>query len=261
MRRKRRSRGTWLPNLGTIFGDQDSSYSGKHFILDLPPTAEYIQAVVPIVTDYPAEVRNSGVDTGTALGYFIGNEYFLHRIVGKVHAFFRTQYSGTDPNAFWAGALVTAGFFVARANDDQSAGGSDVPIGSTSTDALRHYNPADVNVIREPWLWRRQWLLGDPAMASLVARGGISSTERTNVAQSLPSSTSGYGSVLDGPHLDAKTKRRVGNDDRLWFAISAVGLPLGSTASTGGQGNQHIEVFLDHRCFGSLRRARNRGTF
>lgn len=258
MRKRRKFRGTWLPVRGQEYPvDSNQSTTALTFDLDLSP-GEVTTAVFPVLYDSPQEPEQLS-ETAAGLNDIVGNEYVLRRIVGK----FFCSYSGGiewDPEQEIPGpraAICTAGFFVARAGDVASDVNS--PIGGSSL-WQRDYNPLDINCIREPWIWRRSWMLGNPAwlwrtyqLANSELGGGWGVWGDTYTVNN-----SQYGSVADGPHIDAKTVRRVGQDDRLWIAISAHAVPLQQDSWTGANS---VRCTWDIRAFGALRKARNRGNF
>lgn len=249
MRRRRRARGTWFPTPGTEANDSILS-AGLSSAIIVPATGAVVTGVFPLTFDEPTEGGDVGL--GTPLVSILGDEYFLRRIVGKFNGYINpTGTVGSDIAQSTPAVLCTAGFFVARAGDFQD--GNALPIGGHLT---RDYSPDQPNTIREPWIWRRQWLLADAFQAKEQARGGgwVSAHQ---FAAALPFSTAEYGSVLDGPHIDAKTRRRVSSDDRLWFAVDCKNFPLGAAFNIGVTFRFH----LDYRIFGSLRKARNRGVF
>lgn len=159
------------------------------------------------------------------------------------------------------GALVAAGFFVARANDSGSGGGESTPIGSASLQETNdNYSPLYATTVREPWIWRRTWMLGNPselgfAQAFINNNTGVGQTLLGT--SSFPPTTAHYGSVSDGAHIDAKTARRVTQDERLWFAVSAVRFPIGTVTVE----NPNLRGYLDVRLLAGLRKAHNRGVF
>lgn len=181
----------------------------------------------------------------------IGNEYFLDRVVGKMFISHSPSSSAEGPIG---PILVGAGMFVARA-DDVVPGR---PVGATNAQERNdNYSPLEWDTIREPWLWRRVWLLGGAfpgAQPNLL--GGASNWDKWPAANWL------YGSMADGPHFDQKTKRRVGQDDRLWFAFTTAYPPtylddlVGPVVAQGA-----TRVYLDYRLHGSLRKARPTGRF
>jgi len=244
--RRRRARGTWLPSIGSVTaaGDDDSVASGRQFFIDVPIDGTIGTILTPLTFDQPVE--GEADPTTSTMADIVGSEYFLERIVGKCFAF--RQPTSANNQA----VLFGAGFFVARANDTSSGGGPDTPIGSASVAELRdNYSPLEVDTIRLPWIWRRTWLLGSSGIPTGVTAPNFF------VAADSPASTMLYGSVADGPHIDAKTKRRVRLEERLFFVVSATTFPF----TLGEQPAQSIGGYLDYRLFGQLRRATQRGVF
>lgn len=263
MRRRRRFKGTWLPNLGTVDTQASDEIitAGKDIELDISSVnLKPIVGVIPLTQDAPQE--NQIFTPDVPLVYFIGNGYALRRIVGKVFADFRTSVVPTTENMVAGGqppaALVTCAFFVARAGDDDE--NQDLPIDGLATDGLlRNYNPDTPDCIREPWIWRRQWILGNPLVKEFLDDNPATASFNTGlIAAYYPPNTSSYGSVSDGPHIDCRTRRRVSSDDRLWFAAVAQPYPRRSAGYTIPS---QVNIHLDYRLFGALRRDRNRGTF
>lgn len=261
MARRRRSRGTWFPNIGSQIGALTENFMGRSFSIGAATNGSITTGILPLTFDTPFE--GDRVSTGVdSLADIIGSEYVLMRIVGKLFA------SYSNPQLDGVGApggspiYFTAGFFVARPNDEAVGGGEDTPIGSaTEAERRDNYSPLEVDTVREPWIWRRSWILGVAG-----GRTSVSSAVSPQAAFSnpnlaaYPQSTALYGSVHDGPHFDSKVKRRVGQDDRLWFAVSTANFPFGATTVVGTtQGI--ITGALDYRIFGSLRKARNSSAF
>lgn len=243
MRRRRRSQGTWLPTIGNAVGQEltENDVTGVDSDVDVEDNGLLVTRLFQLTLDQPQEEAT----TSTPLSDVIGSEYFLKRIVGKLFA--AIDDPSATPSPFFTKILVGAGFFVARAE----AAEPDVPIGAgvgTAADVAKNYSPLETRTQREPWIWRRTWILQSRPL-------GISENPM------FPRSTAGYNSVLDGPHIDAKTKRRISNDDRLWFAISAVRWPIFATGEEPAAAPQTISFHLDYRLFGSLRKAKTRGVF
>lgn len=244
MRRKRRAKYTWLPVLGTAqdAGEEGINKAGRDF--NLSANSEGTGQIIPLTADLP---RDEGIVPGDegALSDSIGQEWFLRRLVGKLSIFW-----GPSPEADSASQVrVQAGFLVARA----SVTDPDYPIGSTATWAAsltpsiyNAYDPGSNDTLREPWIWRRTWVLGNPSI----------DTDTNWPRGIVPAHNLGFASSLDGPHIDAKTMRRISNDDRLYFVISCQTIPLAEASGTGA-----LKAHLDLRILGALRRARNRGNF
>lgn len=254
--RRRRTRGTWFPNLGTINADQDN-VSGRQFQINFPGGSLQETLVTPLTFDQPQDDDSIGA-ADASLSDVIGSEYVLQRIVGKIFinraAAFTTE--GGSQVDLQPAVLVSCGFFVARANDRGSGGGIDTPIGSASFVELRdNYGPLERDTVREPWIWRRAWILG----TGTDGEPGLNLPTNESATRAYPRSTAFYGSVADGPHIDSKVKRRVRQDQRLWFAVSAVPWPVPQTNLDTGV--LALQGYLDYRIFGSLRKARNTSAF
>lgn len=243
-RKRRRSTGVWLPSFGSEVTADVLTTGFQAFNLSLDNIDGIKTQVLALLPDIPVEDSN---DINKSMADAIGSEYFLRRIVGKFHCAV-TGITGTPINNI---VNVALGFFAARADPITP----EVPIGcdqaevfSTNDDeeAFDSYSPLALSAIRQPWIWRRTWLLqhNDNGTTPMI----------------FPSSTSMYGSVMDGPHIDAKTKRRVRNDERLYMALAMSGW----NPSQGGEpaaGTIRIDYNLDLRFFGSLRKARQKGAF
>jgi len=253
MARRRRTRGTWFPTLGSGVGELDDNLAGLNFSVTLAANGSITTGILPLTFDAPFEGDRvtSGVDS---LADIVGSEYILKRIVGKLflHRFIGSPLLQDNQ----PGILVGCGFFVARANDQAVGGGEDTPIGSaTEAERRDNYSPLEVDTIREPWIWRRTWVLGS-ALKTLTAALAATSANQNQAA--FPVSNVFYGSVMDGPHIDSTVKRRVSQDDRLFFAVSACTYPPGEAATANELG---MRGYLDYRIFGSLVKARNSSAF
>jgi len=243
MRRRRPNNGTWLPTSTTDLGDgyngsnvETQGLYGSLGVLGEGAVSTYL---LPLTADTPIEGDAFAINN--SLADIVGSEYFLKRIVGKFYcAYTEAAEGGFDF------CKVALGFMVCRADSALP----DIPIGApsatfwsnadpTAQAAFNSYSPLAAETVREPWIWRRSWVLASSSA-------------------SLPRSTANFGSVLDGGHIDAKTKRRVVNDERLFMALSVCRWPY-TNAGLGDAGS--IDFDIDLRLFASLRKARNRGVF
>jgi len=261
MRRRRRFKGTWLPNIGIINATNPltAPTAGREMVIGIGGGSTIVGGVLPLIFDAPQE-PDAWVERETPLSYLAANEYTIRRIVGK--CFVATAAAAFDPtttnyNNNPPQVLVTSGLFIARAGDDDSTTDTnDLPIGWTSQGTLS-YNPDIPDSIREPWIWRRQWILSNVAVKRAMWQDlTVLPPPASQIAFDSPSTNWELGSMADGPHLDAKTRRRIGNDDRLWWCVFAQPYPRGGYTA-------EVDVYarLDYRVFGALRKARNRGNF
>lgn len=242
--RKRRQRLTWFPTLGTNWLAGASELAGNYFEITVNPAGQQL-GVFPVTFDSPQSEATGTKDT--PLNSIVGSEYILKRIVGKVHLGIKT-ISAQDQ---FDSMLIAAGFFVARAADDVGGSESDYPLGyagSTGLERNDNFSPLSKRTIREPWIWRRTWILG---------LNGTTQTPAGTGTAAWPLSNAFYGGLGDGPHIDAKSARRVGNDDRLFFAVSAMPFP----PVTDYAGDMILQGYLDIRLLGSLVKAHNKSTF
>lgn len=253
-RRRRRRTGTWLPALGTTgpeasIGDETAAVE---FRLTVPPDGTSDIALFPLTFDQPVETDNNTVNTATPLNDFIGNEYVIQRIVGNlfINRAINLTEAGVDPSA--GACYVVAALFVARAEDADVD--VDAPIGSATLQrALANYSPLSSENIREPWIWRRSWLLGSAQFGAVDANTGFS--------VGLPSNNlfAYGGGVACGPFVDSRVKRRVRQDERLFFTCQARNFPLNKLAPDGVT-PQLLAGLFDYRIFGSLRKAHNKSS-
>lgn len=255
MRRRRRTKYQWLPNIGQAGvnnqTEEDSAFISAVFNGAISDGGQTNLLIAPLIHDTPKEgATDSGV-IGTPLAYLIGNDYILRRIVGK--CFISQGQRSTE--AVNTSVIHTVGIFIARADDENVGTGTNGPVGSSAlVTALQDYGPQHLDVIREPWIWRRSWILSVTS-----ANPAVTIPPQPLGDERYPGTTAGYGSVLDGPHIDAKTVRRVGQDNRLFVAWQARTFPI----NIGGDVNENHSALmtLDLRLLGRLTKARQKGSF
>lgn len=220
--RKRRPSVAWLPH---VAHDQSGTRSFWYDTQAVGFTAATITtSIYSLVPDYPAEaIRAAG--TLPSLADFEGSGYRLRRIVGKFFVGMSNAQpaTGTSPIA----CMVSAGFIVLRVEEQTGA-----PLVATAN----QYSPLDLDATRDPWIWRRNWILQNDFSGYSAAIQGD---------WQFPRSNCDYGSVQDGPHIDAKTARRIGPEERLFFVVSNE--TLGSTSDDSGS----IRYALDYRILAS----------
>lgn len=247
MRTRKRAKYTWLPILGSRF-DQEGfpSFAGNTIFLEIdtpihdadPPTegagSNNGLTFTPIVPDFTIQ-PDAGDVTNTLRDYVEGQDWLLKRIVGKCHVHgVGSSTAGAVPSA-----LVTAGFFVARALDADPA---QVDLEDDE------YNPSARENAQNPWIWRRSWMIGNLAQPAAV-----------NSANGLwLQNNGGRSSIQDGPHIDSKVSRRIRREQRLWFAASAFGVDTAALSWTASFG---IRIALEVRVLGAMRRGKNVSAF
>lgn len=154
--------------------------------------------------------------------------YSLKRIVGKIYVAVSLTQAGEaeSANVF----MVTAGIIVRRVNDTGASLAQNA--GEAFTDT---YESA-----RDPWVWRRNWILKNDSTPT-PSGFFINDWPSNNVRE--------YGAgIHDGTHVDAKTRRTVKSEERLFLDVTATALNGG----TGLQGSQGIQIYYDLRLFGRV---------
>jgi len=251
MQRRRRPKYTWMPTLGSRFNQDTFPGSTPNFLsLQLEPNANdaspptlarglVAQAIIP---DFPVTVTDDTAGQYTLRDITEGQDWVLKRMVGKAHIW--AQAGEYIPTADWPMVYVSLGFFVARAQDDNPG---DPDLEQTE------FDPLNVDNIRQPWIWRRTWLLGNPVWTRTASApiGGFD----------FPTSNLEYGSVADGPHIDSKVSRRIMREQRLWVAASVMGILPGQGSVSNADPDPTINMLIDLRILGAMRKSKDRPAF
>lgn len=230
--RRRRPRVVWLPNARqnrfNVAGDSTDSQDSSifDFILDVPNDGTIVTGIIGVVSDQPASLAFAG--TLTSLSDLESSGYRLRRLVGKI--FVNVAQDDLQNTTTWTDVLVTAGFIILRVQQDGVPTAGVAGFGTYATNILAS--------VGDPWIWRRTWQLGNNA-----AR--LAQAENTAFQ---PESNTTLGSALDGPHLDQKTARVIGPEERLFFVVSAQGNRNGQLTVTN-----RIVIRGDVRVLASMR--------
>lgn len=217
--RRRKPGVAWLPH---VAHDSQNPQIGYWYAnIAVSATANTITtSVFALVPDYPAEaVRAAGALP--TLSDFEASGFKLRRIVGKIFCGMENNQPATGTRTI--AALVGAGFIVLKCEESTGA-----PLVTTAN----HYSPLDNDSTRDPWIWRRTWLLQNDFSGF---DPNIQSTWQ------FPRTNCDYGSAVDGPHIDARTARRIGAEERLFFVISTQNIS-GTADDSGG-----VKMLLDYR--------------
>lgn len=242
MRRKRKQRFTWFPTAGSRFNDGE--FTSQSNGIQIPFISAPLLAgstdgnfVCPLTVDFTPE-EGDNTNAGFSLRDIVeGQDWLLKRIVGK--CFLAAGGATGEIAEVWTAVRVTAGIFVARADEsDQSF-----------PDLLEvEYNPAAQQNIMNPWVWRRQWMLGN-------ANGGSDSIER------FPTDNLVAPSVMDGPHIDSKVSRRIIKEHRLFFTLKVDGWSPDGRPSVTDENQPSVAGWLDVRILGAMRKGKNASSF
>lgn len=234
MVRRRKPKVVWLPPdpsnrigfLTAINGGQPGAFN---FSLDVAGVSgDHTTAVQPLISDIPsASFQGSGLAIETLADIYSAG-YRLRRVVGKVFAGLN-QSEARDAGPI--DILVTCGIIVLRVD---RAGLPLVPtLGWDNA-----YAPSIIDSWSDPWVWRRSWLFSNFVNAAAV-----------NFPTYGETNTNGYGSIQDGPHVDQKTARVIGQEERLFFVADAMVKTQGASATQMAT----VHITGDLRFVGSIR--------
>lgn len=230
--RRRKQKFTWFPVLPTTFGSEGggsnnvSWYKGDLLLTtgtdpgDGPNTDAI--PILPDATEQVGEAENQSLRD-----YVEGQDYILKRIVGKFNVVL-TQGREANNTDF----IVGAGFAVLPVRDDDNNPALPNP----------DYDPLQADNSTAPWIWRRTWVLSDTVGNPTAPLGAQANWQ--------------YGSVMDGPHIDTKSARRITREQRLFLCVSVANMgPFQLTNDV------QLVYSYDVRVLGAMRKARNRSTF
>lgn len=250
MRKRRRPTVNWLPVQGVqpdpnnAFGKVNgTTFSMLVFGNPASGLGGINTAFLPLTFDNPPQQRflaaqNVNANLNPSLrDYLQGSAYRLRRIVGKISASHFSVAQVTTPPA----CVFAAGFIVLKCDPETGQ-----PLNAA---AINEYSPLGAQNVEDPWIWRRVWHLGS---------GSIGDGSDTDRALSFtPDTTRGFGSAVDGPHVDQKTARVVGLDERLFLLLSTKALSLLTVYAA----DSLVAGYIDWRLLGSVinRAASNRG--
>lgn len=181
------------PGVGATSGLQNGI---KHAVIPIPSgTGSAHTEVFPVVQDAQTDAT---LLSGGSLADYEQSAYRLRRVVGKI--FIGGQQEAVAD--LQTETIVTAGLIVLRTHQ---VGGVIVPLNTTteeySTQMLQNWG--------DPWIWRRTWVIGNIPQA--VSVGARELYPETNIT---------VAGNLDGPHVDAKTARIIGPEERLYLVIT-----------------------------------------
>lgn len=239
--RRRKPRVVWLPNTeANGFGETNTIYNtGQIAITGTGIGGALVSgdancAEFPVVTD---GIQSDPLQPTSSLSDIENSGYRLRRIVGKIYCFHSVSVNAP------AFTFVTAGLIIRRT--DPVTGGSLAAIASAVA-PFPLIHPGFTTNQGDPWIWRRTWLLGNrPPGFTELADGSspnfIDAAPARNFADAYP------GGISEGPHVDQKTARIVGPEERLFLDVGAV-VFTGAPATSLG-----VSVAFELRALGSMR--------
>jgi len=252
VRRRTKPRVVWLPQTNrNSLGDLTTVYqlaliswggvTGSHTTVELPLVIDAQQSPLDANNPSLSDIASSG--------------YRLRRIVGKVWC--QLAQGIVDPAAAGApaatrpqSAIVTAGIMVRRT--DQATGDSLASLASGTDEGV---SPALIDNTLDPWVWRRSWWLGDNKAAGNVIRTATSAFfDVIDYQNILPTTNFGReypGGIAEGPHVDQKTARIVGPEERLFLDVTVT--TAAESINPAAEQSGTVAVITDLRVLGSLR--------
>jgi len=224
--RRAKPRVIWIPPNDDHCIDNVTSQSGiKVFSVDTSPKFPFTVGEAAVVVD--AEPDTQAVTT--SLADIASSAYRLRRIVGKIWV----RMAQVDDSSI-VFAAVTAGLIIRRV--DPVTGQS---LAANSTNGAELTSPNELENYSDPWIWRRTWLIGNNASPARPATFPL-----------FPE-TNEFFSALDGPHIDQKTARIIGPEERLFLDVGV------RSNVTGAPSEDEIPapvlVIYDLRVLGSMR--------
>lgn len=235
-RRTRRPTVVWLPldinnRIGAIAPATDGFQNGGFQQgITAPGVGGSGVAIWPVVKDEPQNI--TGV--GQTLSDLEGSAYRLRRVVGKAFispAQIPSSELSQNEATSW---LVTLALIVLKVDFD----------GRQQAASNLAYDVQALDATRDPWIWRRSWLL-----TNTIGQAGLDAAEPGSRPLIYPSSNAEYGSAVDGPHIDAKTARVVSDEERLFFVASATRLDGNDQGA-----DQVIAIFGEVRVLATMRK-------
>lgn len=228
MRKRNKPRVVWLPPEpdSAVGPAQDQTGWFGNPLLEISGSTPTTNVEIPIVIDAPRAETESLADIEDS-------GYRLRRIVGKIFCLGDTLDELSE--IFVIG--VTAGLIIRRVDSGGASLASQIGLNQNAC------SPSDRENWADPWVWRRSWLLLNTALFTSTQPGLQANMAWTNYMHGP--------AAVDGPHVDQKTARLVGPEERLFLNISA-------TALLGGGDPQNdethrVSIFGELRVLGSMR--------
>jgi len=249
-RRRRRRKFSWLPTQGLLGAAggvaQVEHVSWDGFIVPASPAGTTFVDIRDVTFDVPADLAIPSTSTQTPMADFLRSGYMLRRVCGNVFVDLSNESAvgGDDLSA----VAVTYAMFVARADENVD---NTLPIGAgTLAEAIQNYGPQNGDNVREPFIFVKNWILGNNSLFAARPTSG---------AVRYPQTNAGYPGGMEGTFLDQKTLRRIDGDNRLWHCVQTRGFPLGQIHTTG---NINISVSTQLRFLGRpVAMSRTKGSF
>lgn len=228
--RRKTSKVVWLPqdNINSIGGVGSTNVYQLFALNPVGVAGSIASGEIPLVIDNPPLATTAGA----TLADINSSGYRLRRIVGKIWID-QQQLAEDLPSDI----IVTAGIIVRRVDP---ATGASLAFLSGSAEIL---SPSEIENTSDPWVWRRTWRVNN-----LLAT--VNDPLGNQDAESLLTNNYGHGpSAVDGPHVDQKTARIIGPEERLFLTASAMIFNFGGMVAISAT----TFVMCNLRILGSMR--------
>lgn len=224
--RRKRKRVLWLPNeVPQTEGQPRVNFVNGN--INVLAVLGGINTVIHALTvDYPAEAIQAAGPQPPTVADYTRSGYRLERIVGKFHCGMSQLLGDGQVTFFPTSCLLALGFIVLRVDELTGA-----PLRAATPD---QYSPLVDNNERDPFLWRRTWLLANDV--------GIPLATAVDPLSNGPRANSDYGSTWDGPHIDTSSRRIIRDEERLFAVVSTA-----NTSKVTGSGPCRVDYLLDYR--------------
>lgn len=250
MRRRRKgARVAWFPNLSqepslpeTCGQDFPATkwpvWLNGDFTVDSGDCPCENTQVADLTWDFPAE-EEVLLNQVPSLADFQGSAWRLRRCVGNLFVHVTDASASPSFATSFSKVIIGAGLMVLRTDET----GNPLSVDS-------EYSPLAQKNIRDPWIWRRTWIL--QPLAGRLNDVSLSFISNIGPPGAYPASNVMYGTAVGGPSMDAKTNRRIGLEERLFLCID------GQYVNYPGTNPVLVNWHFDYRLLGSLMRETNR---
>lgn len=252
-RRTRGNKGVWFPVNGEIWNNGEQSWYDAAATLatgfvGTDRATGPSQIIIPVTSDQTVlQGPSPPVGIQSLRDIVEGQNWLLKTLVGNCTVIVNPSAAGGTPYTQedkWLRVHVGAGFFVARAQDDDP----------TFPDlTFRDVDVLDSGNTQNPWIWRRTWILDNPANYIETETGHVTVWD---------TSTNRELTDPQGPFFMTKSVRRIRREERLWFTVGAIGWDGERPNVNAPQSVQpSVSVHLDLRIFGKMMRGKNASAF
>lgn len=250
--RRRRARPIWFPPLGTQIAQTGIFTGGTTIDVPVLGSGAFFNGFLPLTFDQGQEQEINVANV--TLSDLLNSSWRLRRMIGYIYGTYTVTGLGAgDPQAnqpvaalFGVGAMVCS-------------------VDATGSPTKTTINPLEQDDYTDPWIFRRVWILGQgqhltregaglSVLAGFRASAGAVTDQVAGFAN-FPQSTTDYGFLAGSSHIDQKTNRVIGPEQRLFLWFGSKALPIQSTFAGP---DSSIVGYSDWRLLGNLQRSTNR---